>query len=206
MSLRGVGGRIDKEHRSQTGTDLMGGRPRVFARRQHLGQGLRRRAVLHATTADPGQRRRRRCHGEGHGHQLTCGTHGFPLLAHEHAARNAKSMTLAERRNLRMSFGHGPELVDGPARLGASNMLLQGIGKAEGASVIEAKDPLIADPGQRRSVVLAAVPFGRQSSPTMVGAEGRKVREELDIERPDFGAMTSNKCPDGLRHIMTVLS
>lgn len=134
-----------------------------------------------------------------------CGTGGFLLVAHDYAEQHAESMTPPQRRKLRESFAHGIELVDATARLAAMNMLLHGIGDADGNHVIEVKDSLITDPGERWSVVLANPPFGRKSSLTMVGADGREAREDLEIERPDFVATTSNKQLNFLQHIMTIL-
>jgi type I restriction enzyme M protein len=134
-----------------------------------------------------------------------CGTGGFLLAAHEHASRGAESMTPPERRHLQNHLVHGIELVDGTARLAAMNLLLHGIGQADGESLIEVKDALIADPGPRWSVVLSNPPFGRKSSLTMVGADGREAREDREIERQDFVVTTSNKQLNFLQHIMTVL-
>ncbi|MGH3467173.1 MAG: N-6 DNA methylase, partial [Thermocrispum sp.] len=134
-----------------------------------------------------------------------CGTGGFLLVAHEQTARQASSMTPVERDKLRDTFVSGYELVDGTARLAAMNLLLHGIGKPDGDSLIEVKDSLIADPGQRWSVVLSNPPFGRKSSLTMVGADGREVREDREIERQDFVVTTSNKQLNFLQHIMTIL-
>ncbi|MCJ8504920.1 type I restriction-modification system subunit M [Kocuria flava] len=196
---------IDKEHWSSAGTDLTGDAYESLLAKSAsdkgsgAGQYFTPRPLIQGivdvvdptvkdTVTDP-----------------ACGTGGFLLVAHEHVARDADTMTPTERRKLRESFVHGTELVDGTARLAAMNMLLHGIGEAEGASVIEVKDSLIADPAQRWSVVLANPPFGRKSSLTMVGADGREVREELEIERPDFVATTSNKQLNFLQHIMTIL-
>lgn len=134
-----------------------------------------------------------------------CGTGGFLLVAHEHAARDAEHLTPTQRDNLRDRFANGYELVDGTARLAAMNLLLHGIGTADGDSVIEVRDALIADPGKRWSVVLSNPPFGRKSSLTMVGADGREVREDTEIERQDFVVTTSNKQLNFLQHIMTIL-
>jgi type I restriction enzyme M protein len=134
-----------------------------------------------------------------------CGTGGFLLVAHEYAARGAASMTPVQRDHLRDAFVTGYELVDGTARLAAMNLLLHGIGTANGPSLIEVKDALIADPGQRWSVVLSNPPFGRKSSLTMVGADGREVREDREIERQDFVVTTSNKQLNFLQHIMTIV-
>lgn len=122
-----------------------------------------------------------------------CGTGGFLLVAHEHAARDAASMTPVQRDHLRDGFVSGYELVDGTARLAAMNLLLHGIGESNGESLIEVRDALIADPGKRWSVVLSNPPFGRKSSLTMVGADGREVREDREIERQDFVVTTSKQ-------------
>jgi type I restriction enzyme M protein len=134
-----------------------------------------------------------------------CGTGGFLLVAHEHAARDAENLTPTQRAHLRDEFASGFELVDGTARLAAMNLLLHGIGTPDGDSLIEVRDALIADPGQRWSVVLSNPPFGRKSSLTMVGADGREVREDREIERQDFVVTTSNKQLNFVQHIMTIL-
>ena len=133
------------------------------------------------------------------------GTAGFLLSAHEHAARGAEDLDPSQRAHLRDAFVHGVELVDGTARLAAMNLLLHGIGQPNGPSLIEVKDSLIADPGRRWSVVLSNPPFGRKSSVTMVGADGREAREDREIERQDFVVTTSNKQLNFLQHIMTIL-
>lgn len=134
-----------------------------------------------------------------------CGTGSFLLVAHEHAARNAENLTPTQRRHLRDEFASGYELVDGTARLAAMNLLLHGIGTPDGDSLLEVRDALIADPGRRWSVVLSNPPFGRKSSLTMVGADGREVRENREIERQDFVVTTSNKQLNFMQHIMTIL-
>jgi len=133
------------------------------------------------------------------------GTAGFLLAAHDFASRNAERLNPTQRRHLRDSFVHGVELVDGTARLAAMNLLLHGIGTPNGESLIEVRDALIADPGTRHTVVLSNPPFGRKSSLTMVGADGREAREEREIERQDFVVTTSNKQLNFLQHIATIL-
>ena len=54
-------------------------------------------------------------------------------------------------------------------------------------------------------MVLSNPPFGRKSSLTMVGADGREVREDREIERQDFVVTTSNKQLNFVQHIMTIL-
>jgi type I restriction enzyme M protein len=133
------------------------------------------------------------------------GTGGFLLVASAHAQRDAGNLTPEERAHLRDGFVHGVELVDGTARLAAMNLLLHGIGRPNGPSLIEVKDSLIADPGERYSVVLSNPPFGRKSSITMIGADGREAREDREIERQDFVVTTSNKQLNFVQHIATIL-
>jgi type I restriction enzyme M protein len=133
------------------------------------------------------------------------GTAGFLLAAHDFASTDAEKLTPTQREHLRDTFVHGTELVDGTARLAAMNLLLHGIGTPRGESLIEVKDSLIADPGTRYSVVLSNPPFGRKSSLTMVGADGREAREDREIERQDFVVTTSNKQLNFLQHIATIL-
>jgi type I restriction enzyme M protein len=133
------------------------------------------------------------------------GTGGFLLVAHQRAARDAESLTPDERTHLRDSFVHGVELVNGTARLAAMNLLLHGIGRPNGPSPIEVRDSLLADPGTRWSVVLSNPPFGRKSSITMVGSDGREAREDREIERPDFVVTTANKQLNFIQHIATIL-
>jgi type I restriction enzyme M protein len=66
-------------------------------------------------------------------------------------------------------------------------------------------DALTADPGKRYSVVLANPPFGRKSSVTMIGADGRESRDDLEIVRDDFWVTTANKQLNFVQHIKTVL-
>ncbi|MGO1316605.1 MAG: N-6 DNA methylase [Cellulomonadaceae bacterium] len=134
-----------------------------------------------------------------------CGTGGFLLGAHEYASKGAESMTPPERNHLRKSFAHGVELVDGTARLAAMNLLLHGIGEANGPSLIEVKDSLAANPGRSWSVVLANPPFGTKSALTLVGADGREASDDRAVERQDFVVTTSNKQLNFLQHIMSVL-
>jgi len=196
---------IDKENWSATGTDIKGDAYEELLSKgaedikSGAGQYFTPRALIRAmvdciqptvkdTVVDP-----------------AAGTAGFLLTAHEHASTDAETLTPKEREHLRDTFVHGVELVDGTARLAAMNLLLHGIGTPKGDSLIEVKDALIADPGTRYSVVLSNPPFGRKSSLTMVGADGRESREEREIERQDFVVTTSNKQLNFLQHIATIL-
>lgn len=196
---------IDKENWSQTGTDIKGDAYEELLSKgasdkgSGAGQYFTPRALIQAivdviqptvddTVVDP-----------------ACGTGGFLLVAHEHAEQGAESMTPIQRAKLQDDLVRGYELVDGTARLAAMNLLLHGMGTPDGDSLIEVRDSLIADPGRRWSVVLSNPPFGKKSSLTMVGADGREVREDREIERQDFVATTSNKQLNFVQHIMTIL-
>ncbi|MGZ9933388.1 N-6 DNA methylase [Streptomyces sp. NC-S4] len=196
---------IDKENWSSTGTDINGDAYESLLAKgasdkgSGAGQYFTPRSIISAvvdivrptvadTVVDP-----------------ACGTGGFLLTAHEYASKNASQMTPPEREHLRDSFVHGVELVDGTARLAAMNLMLHGIGTPTGNSLIEVKDALIADPGNRWSVVLANPPFGTKSSITMVGENGKANRDDRAIERQDFVVTTSNKQLNFLQHIMTIL-
>lgn len=196
---------IDKEQWSATGTDLKGDAYEQLLAKgasdkgSGAGQYFTPRDLIQAivdviqpsaddTVIDP-----------------ACGTGGFLLVAHDYASQDAAALTPTQRNHLRDSFAHGTELVDGTARLAAMNLLLHGIGTPDGESLIDVRDALIADPGERYSVVLSNPPFGRKSSMTMVGADGRESKEDMEIERSDFIATTSNKQLNFLQHIMTLL-
>ncbi|GAC55535.1 HsdM family class I SAM-dependent methyltransferase [Gordonia amicalis] len=135
-----------------------------------------------------------------------CGTGGFLLWAHTYAAKDAENLSPDERNHLRDGFVSGTELVDGTARLAAMNLLLHGIGTPQGDSLINVRDALTADPGERYSVVLANPPFGRKSSVTMIGVDGRESRDDLEIVRDDFWVTTANKQLNFVQHIKTILN
>ncbi|ODR20386.1 type I restriction-modification system subunit M [Mycolicibacterium porcinum] len=135
-----------------------------------------------------------------------CGTGGFLLAAVDYLNKHhSDSMTPDQRRSL--SEGrtvHGVELVDATARLGTMNMYLHGIGQATGEPVIAVRDALAtkADPV---SMVLANPPFGRKSSITVIGDDGRAEREDIAYSRNDFWVTTTNKQLNFVQHIATAL-
>jgi type I restriction enzyme M protein len=134
-----------------------------------------------------------------------CGTGGFLLGAYEYASQNSEDFTPDQKAHLREGFVHGVELVDGTARLAAMNMLLHGMGRADGPSPIDVRDALTADPGRRWSVVLANPPFGTKASVRMVGEDGSTSKDSLEIVRDDFWVTTSNKQINFVQHIKTIL-
>ena len=197
---------IDKENWSATGTDIKGDAYEELLSKgaedikSGAGQYFTPRPLIQAmvdcvrptvsdTVVDP-----------------AAGTAGFLLAAYDFVSKDAEKLTPIQRLHLRDTFVHGTELVDGTARLAAMNLLLHGIGTPRGESLIDVKDSLIADPGTRHTVVLSNPPFGRKSSLTMVGADGREAREDREIERHDFSVTTSNKQLNFLQHIATILA
>lgn len=133
-----------------------------------------------------------------------CGTGGFLLSAYEHAVWE-KSLTPQQREHLQAKFASGNELVDSTARLAAMNMLLHGMGRPNGSSPIEVKDALTSDSGKRFSVILANPPFGNKSSTTMIGADGKASKGDLEIVRDDFWVTTSNKQLNFVQHIKQIM-
>ena len=198
---------IDKEHWSQSGVDVKGDAyEELLARgaedvKSGAGQYFTPRALISAivdcvqpspddTIIDP-----------------ACGTGGFLLAAYEYIQRNhGESLTPDQRRRLASGAITGVELVDGTARLAAMNMLLHGVGRPTGESLIKVQDSLTRPPETRASLVLANPPFGRSSSIRMVGEDGRASREEREIERADFWATTANKQLNFVQHIASLLA
>ncbi|MHB1403825.1 MAG: type I restriction-modification system subunit M [Thiobacillus sp.] len=133
-----------------------------------------------------------------------CGTGGFLLAAHDYVASN-EHLTSAEKKNLKENTFKGCELVPGVARLCAMNMLLHGIGSPEYEPVV-VSDSLAADPQERFQLVLTNPPFGKKSSVTIVGEDGRAAKERESYERDDFWTTTSNKQLNFLQHVKTLLA
>jgi type I restriction enzyme M protein len=196
---------IDKENWSATGVDIKGDAYEgLLAKgaediKSGAGQYFTPRALISAmvdviqptvndTVVDP-----------------SCGTGGFLLAAYAYASKNAEDLTPDQKTHLRDNFVSGTELVDGTARLAAMNMLLHGMGQANGPSPIDVKDSLTTDPGKRWSVVLANPPFGTKSSITIIGADGKKGKENQGIAREDFWVTTANKQLNFVQHIKTIM-
>lgn len=138
-----------------------------------------------------------------------CGTGGFLLSAIEHIEREYDGPLTPEQR-WSLSEGHsvrGVELVDATARLATMNMYLHGVGRAESEPVIDVRDALATSPGNHRaSVVLANPPFGKRSSITVVGEDGKPEREDIAYNRNDFWVTTTNKQLNFVQHIASLLA
>jgi type I restriction enzyme M protein len=136
-----------------------------------------------------------------------CGTGGFLLASYEYlTAHHGQELTPEQRTYLGTNAIGGVELVDATARLAQMNLVLHGIGRPDGPQLIEVRDALAAVPRRHASVVLANPPFGRKSSITVIGEEGRATREDIAYERPDFWETTSNKQLNFVQHIASLLA
>ncbi len=133
-----------------------------------------------------------------------CGTGGFILAAHDYLIGRNKNMTKANKKTLKETTFKGWELVQSTARLCAMNLMLHGIGSDENLP-IKVSDSLASDPGDRFDIVLTNPPFGKKSSTTIVGENGRVSKEKDTVEREDFWSTTSNKQLNFVQHVKTLL-
>jgi type I restriction enzyme M protein len=136
-----------------------------------------------------------------------CGTGGFFLAAHDHMAEG--TLDREEQDRLAHEAFHGWEIVDNTARLCAMNLFLHGITGRETddgfESPVEVADGLLQHPGRYFDVVLSNPPFGKKSSVTVIGEDGKAHRQTLTYERDDFRATTSNKQLNFVQHIASIL-
>ena len=136
------------------------------------------------------------------------GTGGFLLAAHD--AMKGGDLDRDEQDRLAQETFHGWEIVDNTARLCAMNLFLHGITGKETAngfeSPITVADGLAQHPGTYFDVVLSNPPFGKKSSVTVIGEDGKAQRDVLTYERDDFRATTSNKQLNFLQHIASILA
>ncbi|MET7908792.1 class I SAM-dependent DNA methyltransferase [Streptomyces avermitilis] len=136
-----------------------------------------------------------------------CGTGGFLIAAHSYLRAHHMQDLDAEKRAALQRGEHimGNELVVGTARLAAMNMLLHGIGTSDGPSLVTVGDALAEKPsGRHASLVLANPPFGRKSAITVIGQDGEVEKEDIQYDRDDFTATTTNKQLNFLQHIMSL--
>ncbi len=133
-----------------------------------------------------------------------CGTGGFLLAAHDYVVKHHPHLTKPQLKKLKEETFKGWELVQATARLCAMNMLLHGIGSQDFEPIVVA-DSLAADPGDRFDLVLTNPPFGKKSSTTIVGEEGKVSKERDVVERGDFWTTTSNKQLNFVQHVKTLL-
>lgn len=136
-----------------------------------------------------------------------CGTGGFLLAAHDYITEHHHPLDRDQLVFLRDHTFRGNEIVDNTARLCAMNLFLHGIGGTDinAVSPIEVKDSLLQEPSEHLDMVLANPPFGKKSSVTVIGDDGRVTSEMDTISRDDFWATTSNKQLNFLQHIRSLL-
>jgi type I restriction enzyme M protein len=131
-----------------------------------------------------------------------CGTGGFLLAAFEYL--KSKTANTREANHLLTRSLHGADLVPNVARLCAMNLFLHGIGT-------DPKHPAISicDSLERKAdlvdMVLTNPPFGKKSSFTIIGADGRTQTDKISYERSDFWATTSNKQLNFVQHVHSML-
>lgn len=131
-----------------------------------------------------------------------CGTGGFLLGAFEYLKN--RIATPKEAAYLRTRALHGVDLVPNVARLCAMNLFLHGIGTDPKHPAISIFDSL-ESPAEPVDMVLTNPPFGKKSSFTIIGADGRSQTDRISYERPDFWATTSNKQLNFVQHVHSML-
>jgi type I restriction enzyme M protein len=131
-----------------------------------------------------------------------CGTGGFLLATHDYVQSHYQ-LDRDQKRFQREGALKGVDIVDGVVRLCAMNLYLRGIGGEK--SPVVADDSLRSLGSRRYEMVLTNPPFGKKSSYTVLGADGRAVSESQTYERDDFWATTSNKQLNFLQHVKSLL-
>ena len=133
-----------------------------------------------------------------------CGTGGFILSAHDFIFDNNKNMSAAQKRKLKEETFRGWELVHNTARLCAMNLMLHGIGSEKDVPLM-VTDALASDPNKRFDIVMTNPPFGKKSSTTIVGEDGKASKEKETYERDGFFT-TSNKQLNFVQHVKSILA
>jgi type I restriction enzyme M protein len=131
-----------------------------------------------------------------------CGTGGFLLAAFEYL--KSRTENPREATHLRTRSLHGADLVPNVARLCAMNLFLHGIGTDPKYPAISIGDSL-EKRAEPVDMVLTNPPFGKKSSFTIVGADGRTQTDKISYERSDFWATTSNKQLNFVQHVHSML-
>lgn len=99
-----------------------------------------------------------------------CGTGGLLVGAFDYL--NSRTKSAKESEYLRSNALHGNDLVSNVVRLCAMNMFLRGIGSDSKHPSVTIGDSLEA-PSESVDMVLTNPPFGRKSSFTIVGQDGK---------------------------------
>jgi type I restriction enzyme M protein len=131
-----------------------------------------------------------------------CGTGGFLLAAFEYL--KGRMVDTMEATYLRTRALHGVDLVPNVARLCAMNLFLHGIGTDPEHPVVTIRDSLESK-AEPVDMVLTNPPFGKKSSFTIIGEDGKSQTDKISYERQDFWATTSNKQLNFVQHVYSML-
>ena len=134
-----------------------------------------------------------------------CGTGGFLMAAFDYL--KDRTSNAKESAFLHTEAFHGIDLVSNVARLCAMNLFLHGIGANPKHPVVTIGDSLELRPKVCPLVdmVLTNPPFGKKSSYTIIGENGKNLTDKISYHRPDFWATTSNKQLNFVQHIYSML-
>ena len=133
-----------------------------------------------------------------------CGTCGFLVAAYDYVLKRHRHLDPTQLEHMKQNFVKGWELVPNTGRLGIMNLYLHGI-NADPCPINSGQDSLIADPGDRFSMVLTNPPFGKKSTVTIVGENGEAEKDDTVYDRQDFWTTTKNKQLNFLQHVTTLL-
>ncbi len=131
-----------------------------------------------------------------------CGTGGFLLAAFEYL--KTRTANAEEAACLRTRTLQGVELVPNVARLCAMNLFLHGIGTDHRHPAVTISDSLESK-AETVDMVLTNPPFGKKSSFTVIGADGKTHTDRISYERSDFWVTTSNKQLNFVQHVYSML-
>jgi type I restriction enzyme M protein len=132
-----------------------------------------------------------------------CGTGGFLLAAFEYL--RGKTTNTREATFLRTRALHGVDLVPNVARLCAMNLFLHGLGTDPRHPVVSIGDSLETNP-EAVDMVLTNPPFGKKSSFTIIGEDGKSQTDKISYKRKDFWTTTSNKQLNFVQHVYSMLN
>lgn len=132
-----------------------------------------------------------------------CGTGGFLLAAFEYL--KARTSNAKEASFLRTRALHGTDLVPNVARLCAMNLFLRGIGTDPKYPLMISIGDSLESEAEPVDMVLTNPPFGKKSSVTIIGEDGKTQTDKISYERKDFWATTSNKQLNFVQHVYSML-
>ncbi|HNX82084.1 MAG TPA: class I SAM-dependent DNA methyltransferase [Candidatus Omnitrophota bacterium] len=132
-----------------------------------------------------------------------CGTGGFLLNAFDYVFKKFPTLSQGDKKFMVNEALYGVDIVESVARLCAMNMYLHGIGLKR--SPVEVADALASKGSEHFDMVLTNPPFGKKSSTTIIGENGKAGKEKDTYERDDFWTTTSNKQLNFVQHIASIL-